>query len=44
MVIANRNTFLINPDGKIVKVWTKVDPNSHSDAVLAAIGQLQGKG
>jgi peroxiredoxin Q/BCP len=43
MVIANRNTFLINPDGKIVKVWTKVDPNSHSDAVLAAIGQLEGK-
>jgi peroxiredoxin Q/BCP len=42
-VIANRNTFLIDPDGKIVKVWTKVNPQVHSDDVLAALGQLQGK-
>lgn len=35
--IANRNTFLIDPHGKIVKVWTKVDPTHHSDEVLAAI-------
>ena len=35
--IANRNTFLINPDGKIVKVWTKVDPAHHSQEVLAAL-------
>ena len=32
--IANRNTFLIDPQGKIVKVWTKVDPNHHSEEVL----------
>ena len=37
MVIAMRNTFLIDPDGKIVKVWTKVDPNVHSEEVLAAL-------
>lgn len=37
MTIANRNTFLIDPQGKIVKVWTKVDPNVHSGEVLAAI-------
>src|SRR5580700_5302911 len=37
MTIANRNTFLIDPSGKIVKVWTKVDPNVHSGEVLAAI-------
>ncbi len=43
MVIAMRNTFLIDPSGKIVKVWTKVDPNVHSADVLATIGQLQGK-
>ncbi len=43
MVIANRNTFLINPDGKIVKVWTKVNPNVHSDEVLGAISQSEGK-
>jgi peroxiredoxin Q/BCP len=43
MVIANRNTFLINPKGKIVKVWTKVSPQGHSDEVLAAITQLENK-
>jgi peroxiredoxin Q/BCP len=37
MTIANRNTFLIDPHGKIVKVWTKVDPNVHSTEVLEAI-------
>jgi thioredoxin-dependent peroxiredoxin len=37
MTIANRNTFLIDPQGKIVKVWTKVDPKIHSGEVLAAI-------
>ncbi len=44
MVIAMRNTFLIGPDGKIVKVWTKVDPNVHSDAVLAALAGLENRG
>jgi peroxiredoxin Q/BCP len=34
---ADRDTFLISPAGKIVKVWTKVDPNTHSNDVLAAI-------
>jgi peroxiredoxin Q/BCP len=37
LTIANRNTFLIDPKGKIVKVWTKVDPNVHSGEVLEAI-------
>src|SRR6202046_620214 len=37
ITIANRNTFLIDPQGKIVKVWTKVDPKVHSGEVLAAI-------
>jgi thioredoxin-dependent peroxiredoxin len=44
MQIANRNTFLIDPDGKIVKVWTKVNPQVHSDEVLAALDQFQKKG
>jgi peroxiredoxin Q/BCP len=35
--IANRNTFLIDPKGKIAQVWTKVDPSVHSGQVLAAI-------
>ena len=39
MTIANRNTFLINPEGKIVKVWTKVDPQHHSEEVLAELAE-----
>ncbi len=39
--IANRNTFLINPQGKIVKVWTKVDPTRHSEEVLAALNEMK---
>ena len=41
MTIAQRNTFLIDPNGKIVKVWTKVDPRVHSDEVLAALNELK---
>jgi peroxiredoxin Q/BCP len=41
MTIANRNTFLIDPKGKIVKVWTKVDPTHHSEEVLAALDELK---
>ena len=35
--LASRQTFLIGPDGKIVKHWPKVDPKGHSDMVLAEI-------
>jgi thioredoxin-dependent peroxiredoxin len=38
--MAARNTFLVNPDGRIVKVWTGVSPASHSDEVLSALTQL----
>ncbi|MFT4113670.1 peroxiredoxin [Silvibacterium sp.] len=41
--IANRNTFLIDPHGKIVKVWTKVAPSGHSDEVLTAIASFEKK-
>jgi peroxiredoxin Q/BCP len=41
MTIASRNTFLIDPHGKIVKEWTKVDPSVHSDEVQAAIAELK---
>ena len=37
MKFAERDTFLIDPSGKVVKAWTKVDPNTHSETVLAAI-------
>ena len=41
MTIANRNTFLIDPKGKIVKEWTKVDPQVHSEEVLAALAEVK---
>jgi len=41
MTIANRNTFLIDPQGKIAKVWTKVEVQHHSEDVLAAIDDLK---
>jgi len=39
--VAARNTFLIDPQGTIRKVYTKVNPNPHSQEVLAALGDLQ---
>ncbi len=42
--IAKRNTFLIDPQGKIVKVWAGVDPAHHSAEVLAALQEDQHKG
>jgi len=41
MKIAKRNTFLIDPSGKIVKVWTGVDPAHASDEVLTALADLK---
>ncbi len=41
MTIAQRNTFLIDPQGKIVKVWTKVDPQHHSEEVLQELAELK---
>lgn len=35
--LAGRQTFLIGPDGKIVKHWSKVNPEGHSDMVLNEI-------
>jgi len=38
--LSARNTFLVDPDGKIAKVWTGVSPSRHSAEVLAALNQL----
>ena len=35
--LANRNTFLIDPQGKIAKEWVKVNPNTSASDVLAAL-------
>jgi peroxiredoxin Q/BCP len=40
-MVASRNTFLIDPQGVIRKVYTGVKPNVHSEEVLAALGELQ---
>ena len=41
--MASRNTFLIDPKGKIVKVWTGVKPSGHSEEILATLDELQKK-
>ena len=39
--IAARNTFIVDPQGKIQRVYTTVNPNNHSAEVLAALDELQ---
>jgi thioredoxin-dependent peroxiredoxin len=43
MKMAKRNTFLIDPQGKIVQVWTAVNPQQHSEQVLAALSGYEKK-
>lgn len=43
MTLAARNTFLIDPTGMIKKVYTKVNPQSHSEEVLADLQKFEGK-
>ena len=38
---AARNSFLIDPTGRIAKVYTTVNPATHSAEVLATLTQLQ---
>lgn len=38
---ASRHTFLIDANGRIAKVYPGVDPNRHSEEVLAALNELQ---
>jgi peroxiredoxin Q/BCP len=37
---AERSTFLIDPQGKVAKVWRKVKVPGHADEVLAAVKEL----
>ncbi len=41
--LSARNTFLIDPQGKIAKEFMSVKPASHSEEVLAALTDLQKK-
>ncbi len=38
---AKRNTFVIDPTGKVAKAYTSVNPVRHSDEVLSALDELQ---
>ncbi len=35
-----RATFIVDPEGKIAKVFPKVSPKTHDDVVLAALAEL----
>src|SRR5258708_24187077 len=37
-----RHTFLIDPQGKVQKVWLEVKPDKHTQQLLAALTQLPG--
>jgi thioredoxin-dependent peroxiredoxin len=39
--LSARNTYVIDPSGKVAKVFTGVKPASHSEEVLAALAALQ---
>ena len=41
--LSSRHTFLIDPQGKVQKVWLDVKPDKHSEEVLAALTELQTK-
>jgi peroxiredoxin Q/BCP len=41
MEIASRETFIIDPEGRVAKHYTAVDPRGHSQAVLKDLRVLQ---
>jgi peroxiredoxin Q/BCP len=41
MTLAKRQSFLINPDGYVAKHYANVDPDDHSEKVLADLQALQ---
>ena len=41
--LSARHTFLINPEGVIVKEYMDVNPSKHSEEVLTALTELQAK-
>ena len=40
--LSARHTFLIDPQGKVQKIWLEVKPDKHSEEVLTALTELQG--
>lgn len=42
-MMANRNTFIIDPKGEIVKEYRGVEPNDHAAEIVKDLKELQGK-
>jgi thioredoxin-dependent peroxiredoxin len=42
--MAARHTFIVDPQGKIARTYMSVEPNKHSQEVLAALDELQKAG
>ncbi len=40
MTVAKRQTFLVDPNGRVAKHYAKVDPDTHSRQVLADLREL----
>jgi peroxiredoxin Q/BCP len=38
--VANRVTFLLDPDGKIARVYPEVSPETHADEILEDAASL----
>ena len=39
--VANRNTFIVDPEGNIAKIYLSVNPKTHSEMVLNDLNSLQ---
>lgn len=39
--LARRHTFIIDPDGRIARIYREVDPATHSEEVIAELARLQ---
>jgi peroxiredoxin Q/BCP len=42
-VTAQRSTFLVDPGGRIARVWDKVKVEGHADDVISAIREVAGE-
>ena len=42
--VAKRNTFIIDPEGNIAKIYLSVNPKTHSEMVLSDLSSLQKAG
>ena len=39
--MARRNTFIIDPEGRVAKIYREVDPNTHSTQIISDLKDLQ---